>query len=155
MRKTAAASICFTILAMGALKKFRRSSVLIRGRWSLAAVAADLRGTGYPDLFVANDYGVSELFLNEHGERFREAGKEAGVGFSPKSGMTASVGDVLNQGQFDVYVSNISEEGVLVQGNNLWMPQAGKTAGAIRYENMANAMGVELGGWSFGAQFGT
>ena len=30
----------------------------------------------------------------------------------------------------------------------------GKTAGAIRYENMANAMGVELGGWSFGAQFG-
>jgi enediyne biosynthesis protein E4 len=122
-------------------------------RWSLAAVAADLRGTGYPDLFVANDYGVSELFLNEHGERFREAGKEAGVGFSPKSGMTASVGDVLNQGQFDVYVSNISEEGVLVQGNNLWMARPGKTAGTIRYENMANTFGVELGGWSFGAQF--
>jgi hypothetical protein len=28
-------------------------------RWALAAVAADLRGTGYPDLFIANDYGVS------------------------------------------------------------------------------------------------
>ena len=36
-------------------------------RWALAAVAADLRGTGYPDLFVANDYGVSELFANEGG----------------------------------------------------------------------------------------
>ena len=122
-------------------------------RWSLAAVAADLRGTGYPDLFIANDYGVSELYLNEGGKRFREAGKEAGVGFSPKSGMTASVGDVLNRGQFDVYVSNISEEGVLVQGNNLWMPKSGASAAAIHYENMANTFGVELGGWSFGAQF--
>ena len=36
-------------------------------RWALAAVAADLRGTGYPDLFIANDYGVSELFVNEGG----------------------------------------------------------------------------------------
>ncbi|HEX6544740.1 MAG TPA: CRTAC1 family protein [Bryobacteraceae bacterium] len=122
-------------------------------RWSLAAVAADLRGTGYPDLFVANDYGVSELYLNEAGKRFREAGKDAGVGFSPKSGMTASVGDVLNNGQFDVYVSNISEEGILVQGNNLWMPKPGTPAGTVRYENMANTFGVELGGWSFGAQF--
>jgi enediyne biosynthesis protein E4 len=26
-------------------------------RWALAAVAADLRGTGRPDLFIANDYG--------------------------------------------------------------------------------------------------
>lgn len=122
-------------------------------RWALAAVAADLRGTGYPDLFIANDYGVSELFLNEGGKRFREAGKEAGVGFSPKSGMTASVGDVLNDGQFDVYVSNISEEGILVQGNNLWMPKQGTPAGTLYYENMANTFGVELGGWSFGAQF--
>ena len=121
-------------------------------RWALAAVAADLRGTGYPDLFIANDYGVSELYFNEAGRRFREAGKETGVGAAPKSGMNASVGDVLNQGRFGIYVSNISEEGVLVQGNNLWMPRAG--SGGLRFENMANAMGVELGGWSFGAQFG-
>lgn len=123
-------------------------------RWALAAVAADLRGTGYPDLFVANDYGVSELYLNDRGKRFREAGKETGVGYAPKSGMTAAVGDVLNQGRFSIYVSNISEEGVLVQGNNLWMPKAGASGSRISYENMANAMGVEVGGWSFGAQFG-
>ena len=42
-------------------------------RWALAAVAADLRGTGYPDLFIANDYGVSELFANDGGH-FREIG---------------------------------------------------------------------------------
>src|SRR6185312_14208674 len=93
-------------------------------RWALAAVAADLRGTGYPDIFIANDYGVSELFVNDGG-RFREIGRDAGVGYAPKSGMNASVGDVLNQGRFAIYVSNISEEGILLQGNNLWVPTGG------------------------------
>ncbi len=123
-------------------------------RWALAAVAADLRGTGRPDLFVANDYGVSELYLNNGGKAFREAGKETGIGFAPKSGMSAAVGDVLNDGRFGVYVSNISEEGVLIQGNNLWMPDRTASNGPPHYQNMATAMGVDLGGWSFGVQFG-
>jgi hypothetical protein len=123
-------------------------------RWALASVAADLRGTGYPDLFIANDYGVSELYFNEGGKRFREMGKETGVGYAPKSGMTASVGDILNQGRYAIFVSNISEEGVLVQGNNLWVPKPGTSGNGLKYENLANAMGVEMGGWSFGGQFG-
>ena len=125
---------------------------LVSTRWALAAVAADLRGTGQPDLFVANDYGVSELFVNENG-RFREVGRQTGVGYAPKSGMNASVGDVLNQGRFAIYVSNISEEGILIQGNNLWVPTGGDAA-LPTYENMARSMNVDLGGWSFGAQFG-
>jgi hypothetical protein len=119
-------------------------------RWALAAAAADLRGTGHPDLFIANDYGVSELYLND-GKHFREAGAETGIGFAPKSGMNASFGDIFNQGKFDIYVSNISEEGVLIQGNNLWVPQDGSS---LKYDNLARDLGVELGGWSFGAQFG-
>ena len=45
----------------------RAASASARGAGRSAAVAADLRGTGYPDLFIANDYGVSELFVNEGG----------------------------------------------------------------------------------------
>ncbi len=122
-------------------------------RWALAAAAADLRGTGNTDLFIANDYGISELFFNDGGQ-FREVGKETGVGFSPKSGMNASIGDVLNQGRYAIYVSNISEEGVLIQGNNLWVPREGTSGNSLRYDNLARAMDVEIGGWSFGAQFG-
>jgi hypothetical protein len=127
----------------------------IRGRrWALAAIAADLRGTGYPDLFIANDYGVSELYFNEGGSRFREVGKQTGVGFAPKSGMNAAVGDIFNQGHFAIYETNITEKGILLQGNNLWVPKAGTAGEDFKYENLARAMGVELGGWSFGAQFG-
>jgi enediyne biosynthesis protein E4 len=122
-------------------------------RWALAAAAADLRGTGHSDLFVANDYGVSELYFND-GAKFREVGQQTGVGFAPKSGMNAAFGDILNRGRYAVYVSNISEDGVLIQGNNLWMPKDGTAGDGIRYENLARDFGVELGGWSFGAQFG-
>lgn len=121
--------------------------------WALAASAADLRGTGHPDLFIANDYGVSELYLND-GKRFHEAGEQTGVGFAPKSGMNVAFGDIFNQGRYAVYVSNISEDGVLIQGNNLWVPKEGTSGSSIQYENLARDMGVELGGWSFGAQFG-
>ena len=123
-------------------------------RWALASAAADLRGTGYPDLFIANDYGVSELFFNESGKRFRDAGEQTGVGFAPKSGMNAAFGDIFNQGKLSIYVSNISEEGVLIQGNNLWVPREGTAGDALKYDNLARDVGVELGGWSFGAQFG-
>jgi hypothetical protein len=122
-------------------------------RWALAAAAADLRGSGHQDLFVANDYGVSELYFN-NGKEFREVGEQTGVGFAPKSGMTAAFGDILNQGRYAIYVSNISEDGVLIQGNNLWVPQEGTSGDGLRYENLARALGVEMGGWSWGMQFG-
>ena len=122
-------------------------------RWALAAAAADLRGSGHPDLFIANDYGVSELYFND-GTRFHEVGEQTGVGFAPKSGMNAAFGDIFNRGQYSVYVSNISENGVLIQGNNLWVPKEGTSGNGLKYQNMARDLGVELGGWSFGAQFG-
>ncbi|MCA9169407.1 MAG: CRTAC1 family protein, partial [Planctomycetales bacterium] len=120
-------------------------------RWTLAVVAADFNHDLYPDLFLSNDYGISELYINMQGTAFREQGKDSGIGYAPKSGMNAAVGDVLNQGRLAIYESNISEEGVLLQGNNLWVPTGDK---ALQFDNLASVMGVELGGWSFGAQFG-
>jgi enediyne biosynthesis protein E4 len=77
----------------------------------------------------------------------------AGVGRVPKSGMNASLGDVFNDGRLAIYKTNISEPGVLVQGNDLWVPKAAGD-GRSEYENLASSMGVDLGGWSWGAQFG-
>jgi hypothetical protein len=120
-------------------------------RWTLAVAAADLRGTGYPDLFFANDYGVSELYANEGGKRFVDIAESTGVGRTPKSGMNASFGDIFNDGRLAIYKANISEPGVLVQGNDLWVP---KSAQSTEYDNLATSLGVDLGGWSWGAQFG-
>jgi hypothetical protein len=143
----------FHNLGGGRFEEVSESVGINSRRWALAAAAADLRGTGHQDLFIANDYGVSELFFND-GKHFKEVGEQTGVGFAPKSGMTAAFGDVLNQGRYAVYVSNISEDGVLIQGNNLWVPKEGTSGDGLQYENLARALGVEIGGWSWGMQFG-
>jgi hypothetical protein len=123
-------------------------------RWTLAVAAADLFGSGYPDLFFANDYGIPQLYRNDAGKRLVDAGREAGVSRAPKSGMNASFGDVFNDGRLAIYKTNISEPGVLVQANDLWVPRARAGDGGVEYENLASSLGVDLGGWSWGAQFG-
>jgi hypothetical protein len=123
-------------------------------RWTLAVAAADLRGTGYPDLVLANDYGINEYYANEQGRFFREVGKQTGIGDRPKSGMSVSFGDIYNQGRFCIYTTNITEPGVLLQWNNLWVPLPAKEGELGRYDNQATSLGVAQGGWSWGAQFG-
>jgi len=117
-------------------------------RWTLAAASADFNEDGWADLYLANDYGPEELYLNERGRRFVLA--KAGLESESKSGMTASLGDAFNRGRLDVFVTNISERGYLFQNNNLrlnQMPDAG------RFRNVADAQ-VADAGWGWGAQFG-
>lgn len=122
-------------------------------RWTLAASSADLNEDGYPDLVLANDYGVDELYINENGERFVNMGESAGMGFIPKSGMSVSFGDILNQGRLSIYITNISEAGVLMQGNNLWVPSRGSTPDRPQFQNLAGNMGVDIGQWGYSGKF--
>lgn len=123
-------------------------------RWTLASSATDINDSGYPDLVLANDYGVDEIYINNNGESFTNVGEEAGIGFAPKSGMSVSFGDILNQGRHAIYITNISEAGVLMQGNNLWVPSRDSNPGEIpSYRNLANNLGVEIGQWGYSGQF--
>jgi len=136
----------------GTFKDVTQQVNLSSTRWTLSAGSADLNGDGYQDLVIANDYGVDELYINRAGEYFEETGKETGIGYAPKSGMNMTFGDINNSGHQSLYISNITEVGVLLQGNNLWVPQKDKEQ--LHYKNSARQKGIELGGWSYGAQFG-
>jgi enediyne biosynthesis protein E4 len=138
----------------GTFEDVTRAAGITSTRWTLAVAAADLTGSGYPDIVLANDYGVSELYANQRDGRFVEVGEKTGIGIAPKSGMNVCFGDVLNQGQLAIYVCNISEAGNLVQGNNLWVPTGKTPDGLPRYLNQADALNVSRGGWSWGAKFG-
>lgn len=70
---------------------------------------------------------------------------------TPKSGMNVSFGDTHNRGQQGIYVSNITEPGILLQGNNFWMPYS--SGEKLLFVNAAGENGIELGGWSYGSQF--
>ena len=117
-------------------------------RWGLAAASADFNGDGWPDLYVANDYGPEELFLNDHGVRFTRA--NAGLENDSKSGMSVALGDAYNRGRLDAFVSNISERGYLFQNNNLRLNGMAETG---KFKNVAEGE-IADAGWAWGAQFG-
>lgn len=123
-------------------------------KWTLASSSADINESGYPDLVLANDYGVDEVLINQDGERFINIGEDAGPGFTPKSGMSVDFGDILNQGNYSIYITNISEAGVLMQGNNLWVPARTSGSGTdLSFRNLAGNMGVEIGEWGYSGKF--
>jgi hypothetical protein len=64
---------------------------------------ADFDGDGYLDLFVAN-YGPSALYRNDHGRRFVDVTKSAGL-FFEQHATTPSWGDYDNDGRPDLYVA--------------------------------------------------
>ena len=121
-------------------------------RWTLAAASADLNEDGWPDIYLANDYGPEELYLNDHGRRFTPS--TAGLESESKSGMSVTLGDVFNRGHLDVFVTNISERGYLFQNNNLRVNALNdRGQGSARFHNMADAT-VADAGWAWGSQFG-
>ncbi len=117
-------------------------------RWTLAAASADFNGDGWPDIYLANDYGPEELYLNEQGRRFVLA--KAGLERDSKSGMSVALGDAFNRGRLDAFVTNISERGYLFQNNNLRVNGLAESAG---FRNVADAQ-VADAGWAWGSQFG-
>jgi enediyne biosynthesis protein E4 len=117
-------------------------------RWSLAAASADFNGDGWPDIYLANDYGPEELYLNDHGRRFVLT--TAGLESESKSGMAVALGDAFNRGRLDAFVTNISERGYIFQNNNLRLNEMPEEK---RFRNVSEGE-IADAGWAWGAQFG-
>ncbi len=90
--------------------------------WSLAIGTGDLNRDGFTDLYVANDFGPDDLYLNERGRGFRRIqGRTFGaIGRDTYKGMNASLGDLDRNGWLDVYVSNVHAP-LQAEGSLLWM----------------------------------
>jgi len=79
-----------------------------------AAVATDINGDGWLDLFVANDSVPNFLFLNKDGRKFDEIALDAEVAYSAdgaaRSGMGVDAADYNNDGLEDLFVTNFNRE---------------------------------------------
>ena len=74
-------------------------------RFSFAPAWCDFDGDGWPDLYVANDFGRGNLYRNRGGH-FRDEAAAAGLdGAGP--GMSASWFDYDGDGRADLYVSDM------------------------------------------------
>jgi hypothetical protein len=74
--------------------------------WGLAGAWGDYDGDGWPDLYVANEFGGNALYHNERDGTFRERAAEAGV-VDGGAGMGVTWADYDADGDLDLFVSNM------------------------------------------------
>lgn len=107
------------------------------------SIPIDANRDGWMDLYVVNDYGLSRFYLNHNGHYFEEATSEFGL-INSGNGMGATIGDYNNDGNFDIYITNIAE----FQANALF---TGSDSGVFQDQNAAQQVGN--GHWGWGTHF--
>jgi hypothetical protein len=84
------------------------------GSYALTAVAADLDGDDWPDLYVACDSSPSLLFLNNHDGTFTEKALQNGLALNEdgreQAGMGLGVGDYDTDGRLDIFKTHFSSD---------------------------------------------
>ena len=139
-------------------------------RYTFASAWGDAYGKGLPDLFVSNDFGTSQLYRNHGDGTFEVVSAQAGVE-GVGAGMGCSWCDFDNDGHQDVYVPSmweaagqrVSEQKQFhaaaperirelyrrhARGNALYRNRGNGT-----FENVGHRAGVEMGRWSWSADF--
>lgn len=115
--------------------------------WTLDVGVGDFNNDGWPDIYVASDYGTDRVYFNKGDGTFRDA-SETAIGYDTKKGMNAEVADYDNDGFLDVYVTNITDE-YMKECNMLWHNNGDET-----FTDLARETGTCDTLWGWGAKFG-
>ncbi|QDK38635.1 FG-GAP-like repeat-containing protein [Bdellovibrio sp. NC01] len=112
-------------------------------RWSLAVGIADFNKDGWPDIYIANDFGPDDLYYNHEGKYFENIKGDifGSIGKDTYKGMNVSVGDFDRTGWLGVYVSNV-HHAFQAEGSLLWMFSKGQSAFYPEVTEMATAKGA-------------
>ncbi len=139
-------------------------------RYSFACAWGDYTGKGLPDLYVANDFGRSNLYRNNGDSTFTAVSAEARID-DPGAGMSACWSDFDNDGKQDAYVADMwSSAGKRVSGQQRFHEKAPEAirehfrrhaAGNALYRNDASGKfqdvsqraGVAMGRWAWSSDF--
>jgi hypothetical protein len=114
--------------------------------WTMAIGVGDFDNDGWPDLYLANDFGPDTVFHNLGNGKFANVSQSA-IGIDTKKGMCAEVADYNNDGFLDIFVTNMTEP-YLHECNMLW-----ENHGEFRFTDVATETGVCDTGWGWGAKF--
>jgi len=114
--------------------------------WTLDLGHADADLDGDQDLYVAVDFGTDRFFANRGDGTFADA-TESAIGIDTKKGMNADWGDFDNDGLFDVYVTNITDE-YMKEGNFLW-----HNDGDLTFSDLARETGTYDTDWGWAGKF--
>jgi len=101
---------------------------------ALGVTTADVNGDGWIDLYVSNDGQPNQLWINQHDGTFKNLGLLSGTALSAhgkaKAGMGVDAGDIDNDGDEDLLVTNLTGEGndlYVNDGSGLFEEQSGRS----------------------------
>lgn len=135
-------------------------------RFSFGCGWGDYNNDGWPDLYVANDFGKKNLFRNNGDETFTDIAVEAGV-VNVGPGMSVTWLDYDNDGKQDLYVANMwTAPGLRISVQDNFMKGMPEEVRALYHQHaMGNALfhnegndkfrettlpaGVNMGRWSW------
>ena len=109
-------------------------------------VALDVNNDGFLDLFLANDFGITKLYVNNGNKTFQEKGAEFDLRYAAE-GMGLAIADCDANGYFDIYLTNVTET-----GNGMLNPLF-LNMGNNHFTNKAVEAGVSVAGWAWGTEF--
>jgi tetratricopeptide (TPR) repeat protein/peroxiredoxin len=135
-------------------------------RYSFACAWGDSNSNGWPDLYVANDFGRNNLYRNQGDGKFAAVSSEAGVQ-DAGAGMSACWFDSNGDGNQDIYVGNMwSAAGIRISEQNCFHEKDPENIRALyrrhargnslyrnlgdgHFENASAPAGVETGRWAW------
>jgi hypothetical protein len=104
----------------------------------MTAVAADLTGDGWPDIYVASDSTAAILYRNNRDGTFTDIAVESGTAYSehgsPQAGMGVAVGDYNADGRLDLAKTHFSDD----------IPALYRNLGTGLFEDAAVAAGLHV-----------
>jgi Flp pilus assembly protein TadD/peroxiredoxin len=139
-------------------------------RYSFACAWGHSNANGFPDLYVANDFGRANLYRNNGDGKFTAVSSEAHVD-DAGAGMSASWSDFDNDGKQDIYAANMwSSAGQRVSQQKRFQEKAPEEVRALyrrhargnslyrnqgdgKFQNVSRQAGVEMGRWSWCSDF--
>src|SRR5207253_9916093 len=106
----------------------------------------DYNNDGWQDFYIANDFGPDKLYRNNRNGTFDDITEKA-LGSDGRKGMNVDFGDYNNDGNLDIYVTNITEPWFR-ECNMLWLNWGGDLLVDVSQET-----GTCDTGWGWGAKF--
>ncbi|HEX7962159.1 MAG TPA: FG-GAP-like repeat-containing protein, partial [Terriglobales bacterium] len=135
-------------------------------RYSFSCAWGDYNENGWPDLYVANDFGRSNLYRNNGNGTFTSISSEAGVE-DVGAGMSACWFDFDNDGKQDIYVGNMwSAAGLRVSQQDRFQQHEPETIRALyrqhargnslyrnhgngKFQNVSEQSHADVGRWAW------
>ena len=125
---------------------------------ALGVIGADVNNDGWIDLYVANDGQPNQLWINQRNGTFRNTGLLSGAAMNArgkaKAGMGVAAGDFDNDGDEDLFVTNLRGEGndlYVNDGNGLFEEQSERSGlgpGSLPFTGFgATWVDVDNDGW--------